>query len=315
MDSLQIYSACPVCNEGSVHKFTAKSYNFSKCVGRDCGHVFVDPIPSVEDLDKYYAKNTSGLENSDSWTVVEDYAVNPAVVHNFYLRNRINFLRRKEMLQKDTSVLDVGCSTGMFLRVLKDLGYQNLLGVDVSKEQVDHCKNVNQIRAYRTMAEIPSGELFDLVSLYAVLEHVPNPSEVLSQASQLLSHNGRLIVDVPNYRSVYRVLTGKKWLWLIPPVHLQYFSPRSMEKLAKSCGLEVEYASTKSTSTYTYILAYHIFDLLHREMPTTSLAASWRTHLVTILETSMRLVLTPLSLLMRVTRTHNQIIYVFRRKG
>jgi 2-polyprenyl-3-methyl-5-hydroxy-6-metoxy-1,4-benzoquinol methylase len=315
MEIVNNTTPCPICGQGSKHVFNAKNYNFSKCVGTNCGHIFVDPIPTLEELNQYYAKNTSGLENSDSWTMVEDYAVNPAVVHNFYLKNRIKFLRRKNLLRKDTSVLDVGCSTGMFLRVLKDLGYQDLLGVDVSLEQVDHCRHVNQIEAYQKMEQIPIDRKFDLVSLYAVLEHVPNPKEVLTQAIGLLRNSGKLIVDVPNYRSLYRVLTGKKWLWLIPPVHLQYFSPKSMEHLADSCGLQIEYASTKSTSTYTYILAHHVFDLLHREMPDTSLATSWRSSVIAFVEITLRVMLAPLSAIMRVTKTHNQIIYVFSRKG
>lgn len=315
MDNPNNTSPCPICGHGSRHVFHAKNYDFSKCAGDNCGHIFVDPIPTLEELNQYYAKNTSGLENSDSWTMVEDYAANPVVVHNFYLKNRIRFLRRKKILRKDSSVLDVGCSTGMFLRVLKDLGYQDLLGVDVSIEQVNHCRNVNHIEAFQRMEQIPSDRKFDLVSLYAVLEHVPDPKEVLMQATGLLKETGKLIVDVPNYRSLYRVLTGKKWLWLIPPVHLQYFSPKSMEHLADSCALQIEYASTKSTSTYTYILAHHVFDVLRREMPTTSLATSWRSRLVAIVEMTLRVVLAPVSAVMRVTQTHNQIIYVFSRKG
>lgn len=308
-------SNCPICNEATVHGFSAKNYAFSKCVSKDCGHVFVDPIPSFEELDVYYAKNTSGLENSDSWTMAEDYASNPQLVHDFYSKNRIRFLRSQGYLSERTSVLDVGCSTGMFLRVLKDQGINNVCGVDVSIEQVTHCQEVNQIRAFRELNQIPAGEQFDLVCLYAVLEHVPNPTEVMRDSVERLSIGGRLIVDVPNYRSLYRVLTGKKWLWLIPPVHLGYFSPKSMRKLAATAGLEIDYRSTKSTSTYTYILAHHIFSILKKELPSTSLSASnFRARAIFAFEMILRLVLSPVSILMRLTGTHNQIIYVFKKK-
>jgi 2-polyprenyl-3-methyl-5-hydroxy-6-metoxy-1,4-benzoquinol methylase len=307
---------CPICGSLSSHSFNAKKYAFSKCSASDCRHVYVDPMPTFEELNTYYAKNTSGLENSDSWTMVEDYKANPEIVHNFYNKNRISFLKRKMFLKPDSSVLDVGCSTGMFLRVLKDSGYTNLVGVDVSIEQVTHCREVNEIDAYRDLSQVPENRLFDLVSLYAVLEHVPNPDHVMKQAVERIAPGGKLIVDVPNYRSVYRVLSRKKWLWLIPPVHLQYFTPRSMEKLARRNGLTVSYASTKSTSTYTYILAYHVFDVLRREMPTTSLSTSRiRALVVAAVENALRLLFLPLSLIMRFSGTHNQIIYVFSREG
>lgn len=309
-------SSCPICGYSGKHTLSAKKFEFSKCLHKDCGHVYVDPLPSAEELEVYYAKNTSGLENSDSWTMVDDYVSNPQLVHKFYEGNRIKFLKTKGYLSSESAVLDVGCSTGMFLRVLKDQGYKNVMGVDVSLEQVTHCREVNRIPAYRSLSEIPEDNRFDLVSLYAVLEHVPNPVEVFEQSVQRVKINGHLIVDVPNYRSLYRMLTGKKWLWLIPPVHLQYFTPKSIVKLASDSGMEISYSSTKSTSTYTYILAYHIFDCLKKEMPTTNLSGSrFRILVVAIAEMSMRIMFAPLSMFMRMSGTHNQIIYVFRRKG
>jgi 2-polyprenyl-3-methyl-5-hydroxy-6-metoxy-1,4-benzoquinol methylase len=307
-------SSCPICNGATTHGFSAKNYAFSRCVSKDCGHIFVDPIPSFEELDVYYAKNTSGLENSDSWTMADDYASNPQLVHDFYSKNRIRFLRNRGYLSERTSVLDVGCSTGMFLRVLKDQGNNDVCGVDVSIEQVAHCQDINQIRAFRDLNQIPTGEQFDLVCLYAVLEHVPNPREVMRDSVERLSIGGRLIVDVPNYRSLYRVLTGKQWLWLIPPVHLGYFSPKSMRKLAATASLEIDYRSTKSTSTYTYILLHHVFAILGKELPSTSLSASsFRAKAIFAFETIFRFLLSPVSILMRLTGTHNQIIYVFKK--
>ncbi len=316
MNPDQEISACPICGHFGKHTLSAKNFEFSKCLNNNCGHVYVDPMPNSEELDVYYAKNTSGLENSDSWTMVDDYANNPQLVHKFYEGNRIGFLKSKGYLKSGTSVLDVGCSTGMFLRVLKDQGYENVVGVDVSLEQVTHCQVVNEIPAFRGLSQIPKDNFFDLVSLYAVLEHVPNPVEVFEQSAQRVKVNGHLIVDVPNYRSLYRILSGKKWLWLIPPVHLQYFTPKSLVKLASNSGMEISYSSTKSTSTYTYILAYHIFDLLKKEIPTTNLSGSKiRKFVVATTEVSMRIMLSPLSALMRISGTHNQIIYVFRRIG
>lgn len=306
---------CPVCSSQSKPSFEAKNYRFSKCDSSICGHVFVDPMPTMSELEAYYATSSPGLENSDSWTMSEDYASDPELVHRFYQKNRIGFLERRGYLRPVSSVLDVGCSTGMFLRVLKDRGSVNLCGVDVSTEQMEHCEKVNGIRAYRNLVDIPDDETFDLVCLYAVLEHVPNPREVLKNAVQRMSFDAHLIVDVPNYRSIYRYVARKRWLWLIPPVHLQYFTPKSMERLASLENLEIEYASTKSTSTYTYILVHHLFELMRREIPNTSLSTSrFRTTLVYFFELIMRMLLSPLSVLMRFTGTHNQIIYVFKKK-
>jgi 2-polyprenyl-3-methyl-5-hydroxy-6-metoxy-1,4-benzoquinol methylase len=315
MKTMKEPSPCPICNSKSESAFVAKGYTFSRCSSSSCSHLYVDPMPTLEELDNYYSKNTAGVENSDSWTMVEDYERNPSLICKFYEKSRIRFLRRRAHLDFASSVLDVGCSTGMFLRVLKDLGFVNLMGVDVSKQQIAHCNEVNEIEAYRQIEDIPTNRIFDLVTLYKVLEHVPNPVEVLSQSAQRLSSHGRLVVDVPNYRSLYRVVSGKKWLWLIPPVHLQYFSPKSIEKLASEVGLEVDYASTKSTSTYIYIVTHHIFEALGKQLPTTSLSTSRiKTLFINLIEGILRFFFFPFSVVMQITKTHNQIIYVFKRK-
>jgi 2-polyprenyl-3-methyl-5-hydroxy-6-metoxy-1,4-benzoquinol methylase len=308
-------SKCPICGHKGFYSFAAKAFEFDKCKDKNCGHVYVNPMPTDGELEAYYAKDTSGLENSDSWTMVKDYELSPDVVQKFYEGNRIRFLKKKKYLNSETAVLDVGCSTGMFLRVLKDQGHNNLVGVDVSSEQIEHCREVNQIPAFQFLTDIPADQKFDLVSLYAVLEHVPNPLDLLEQSVKHLSKDGKLIVDVPNFRSLYRFFTRNHWLWLIPPIHLQYFSPRSMKMLAKKAGLEINYSSTKATSTYTFIVAYHICRVLKREMPEARLTSS-RVNAVMLflIEKVLRMALAPISALMRISSTHNQIIYVFTRK-
>jgi 2-polyprenyl-3-methyl-5-hydroxy-6-metoxy-1,4-benzoquinol methylase len=308
-------SKCPVCSHDGFHSFTAKKFRFSKCKDKNCGHVYVDPMPTEGELELFYAKNNSGLENSDSWTMVKDYEFNPEAVQKFYEGNRIKFLRRKRYLNSETAVLDVGCSTGMFLRVLKDQGYNNLVGVDVSAEQVEHCREVNMIPAFRYFGDIPSNLEFDLVSLYAVLEHVANPLDILEQSAKHLKKDGKLIVDVPNFRSIYRFVSRNRWLWLIPPIHLQYFSPRSMKMLAEKAGLNINYSSTRATSTYIFIVAYHIFGFMKRDMPEARLTSSRiNAVMLRLAELVIRIALSPISVLMRISSTHNQIIYVFSRK-
>jgi hypothetical protein len=162
-----------------------------------------------------------------------------------------------------------------------------------------------------------NSEFSDCVNKYCghvYADSMPN-SEELDVSLKEVTHC-RVITEIPAYRSPYCVLSGKKWLWFIPPVHLQYFTPRSLVKLTSNLGMENSPSSTKSTSPYTCILAYQIFDFLKKVMPTTNLSCSKiRKFVVATAEVSQRIMFSPLSALMRVSGTHNQFIYVFRRIG
>jgi 2-polyprenyl-3-methyl-5-hydroxy-6-metoxy-1,4-benzoquinol methylase len=305
---------CLVCSTASELLRNTKGYDLYRCANSKCGHVFVWPLPDVQFLNEFYSKDTDSLENSGSWTMASDYRTSPELVHRFYKRTRLRRMQRWDLLGDPTQkILDVGCSTGMFLRVLKDRGFLNLAGQEISTPQVEYCLQHHGIQCVATLAEFEN-ESFDLICLYAVLEHVREPHEILAEVSRLLRPDGKVIIDVPNYDSWYRRLSGDRWLWLIPPAHLQYFTPRSLSMLMEKAGLSVERNRTLSTSSYTFIAAYHFFGLLGRPLPTTSLAVSKpRNIVVAIVEACLRFAFLPFSLAARITRKHHQLIFSGKR--
>lgn len=302
---------CPVC-AGTSDLWREKSgFKVFKCVSNSCGHAFVAPTPSAEWLASYYDNPNDALENSSSWTTAADYARSPKSVYKMYHRSRIRQLRRHKLLHsRDEAICDIGSATGCFLAVLKDLGFTNVMGCEISKAQADYCQASFGIRTFTETLQMPSHSI-DLMCAYAVLEHAADPRHLLKEAHRILKSDGHLVIDVPNTRSFYESLTKDRWLWLIPPAHLNYFSPLSLKCLLEQCGFEVISRRTLSTSTYTFLFVYHLFLSLNRPIPSTALSTSWAKRMcVHLSECTLRLIFWPLSVLASATSRHNQLIFI-----
>lgn len=233
--------------------------------------MFVHPAPSDEELVRIYDGADSHIGNSNSWTVADDYARNPELIRQQIRGGRIASLRRDAPGSDDraTAILDVGCSSGMLLRVLKDMGYMHLMGMDLSPTAAAFVRETHGIPCADRLQDVPDAT-FDIITCFAILEHVADPAGFVRALSAKLRPGGRLVALSPNYDSVYRRLAGRAWVWLIPPIHLQYFSPESFCQVCRRGGLAVERMRTTYANTYLYLLVHHLTRAIGRDMPSTS---------------------------------------------
>lgn len=308
---------CPVCQQPAVFAYMQDGYDLYHCAGEGCGHCFVSPMPSDEALAKLYDTDSSSIANSDGWTLAEDYKANPQAIHEYYRKTRLQWLQEvagQLLAGKEAHILDVGCSTGMFLRTLKDMGYRHLHGLDISLDAAQFIREKHQIPCDTRMEDIPE-ERFDLITCYAILEHVKDPITFTRTLSGKLKPGGRLAILVPNYDSYYRKLAGKSWVWLIPPIHVQYFNRASLKRVMEKAGLRVEASSSGYTSgTYLYLVVHHGMKLLGRSLPSTSRNRDGGTMaLIEIAEKTLRLLLWPMRALTRNTGHGNELLMLAAR--
>lgn len=242
--------------------------------------------------------------------MAEDPERNPDVVRKFYERTRIRLLRRDGLLRSEKQrIVDIGSATGSFLRSLQLSNYVNLCGVEVSQQQAEYCKFSYQIEVFPETSQIQSYST-DLVTMYAVLEHFSDPRLVISEVFRILRNGGHLAIDVPNTQSLYQSLTQSHWLWLIPPAHLQYFTPRSLRRLLEDSGFEIVKARSLSTTTYLFIVAHHLAKMFGWKLPNRSITRTRNSaKLIQLAEFMIRLALSPLDLVLRIVKRHNRLIY------
>jgi SAM-dependent methyltransferase len=101
-------------------------------------------------------------------------------------------------------------------------------------------------RAFEDLTE-ESGP-FDVIVMSHVLEHSLHPLDWLKHAAKLLSPQGILAIAIPNFGGVYRFLAERD-PWIIPPIHLQFFTPHSMRRALESSGLRVRKIASRSYVT------------------------------------------------------------------
>jgi 2-polyprenyl-3-methyl-5-hydroxy-6-metoxy-1,4-benzoquinol methylase len=145
-------------------------------------------------------------------------------------------------------VLDVGCGAGRMLERLRDLGMQDLTGVD--PYGVSSCAAANgrsgSLRLVRGLVE-DVDRTFDIIVLNHSLEHVEDPAAVLAAVKALLSANGRAVVRTPLVGYSWRRY-GRFWVQLYAPRHLTIFSQRGLLECARRAGLRVERFTYDSTA-------------------------------------------------------------------
>ncbi len=151
-----------------------------------------------------------------------------------FLHQRENFVRK---LKPTGRLLDFGCGNGAFAQHMSTAGFETVglepfsLGTTITGERLQ------LMRAPFESVKASLG-LFDVITMWHVLEHLRRPAEVLHQLSQHLSPGGVLVISVPNFASLQRAVFQGGWFHLDPPRHLTHFEPATLQDCLRRAGLE-----------------------------------------------------------------------------
>ena len=156
------------------------------------------------------------------------------------IRDHIAFARRALRDAGGGLVLDVGCGGGLFLGMLRERGVE-VLGLDNSAEAARAAREQNGVTVLLgDMLRAPIAEAScSVVTMYHVLEHLPDPAGFLRAARNLLRPGGRLIVQVPNLDCWQYGVLGRNWNGLDVPRHVTDFRSADLRKLLIQCGFRI----------------------------------------------------------------------------
>jgi SAM-dependent methyltransferase len=176
-------------------------------------------------------------------------------------RNRLTLEHHREVIDdflaffshrpNDLAILDVGCSAGFFLVLLRELGFQNLEGCDISEHFVAQARqkglNCRVDNVFAMRDERPPTENHDVIMLMDILEHLDDPVAALKTVREnLLAKGGLVYATVPIYDSLHdkyeRIAFGKtkiKQSKEHDPTHVQAFSENSFRAALGSAGFRV----------------------------------------------------------------------------
>ena len=197
---------------------------------RQCGFCFADHIPAQEAFDEYYEK-MSKYESSDSGRQTSSYDLGR-------FGNCVSFLNSFHG-QPTARVLEVGCSTGGLLAMLKSGGYTNVLGVDPSPSCASVAERQYGIRvipAKLSDIPLPDGS-FDLILLMGVLEHVRDLDQAIIRLKKLLAPQGQIYFSVPD---ASRYVEGEDAPYQeFSCEHINFFGPISFTNLLARHGFSL----------------------------------------------------------------------------
>ena len=157
-------------------------------------------------------------------------------------------------------LLDMGCGDGAFLAAAKSRRWE-VDGIEVAEIAAQRARNkIGDKHIFRTLeeAEFPDN-CFDVITLWDVIEHLPEPAEILRRLSRLLRPSGKVIISTPNANSLLHRLAhyAHRWTlncWMLPvrliylPEHLCYFEPKTLaDALTRSGFTGIKLVSDSET--------------------------------------------------------------------
>ena len=164
---------------------------------------------------------------------------------------------------KQGTLLDIGAGTGFFLRAAKKRGW-TVMGIEpnLSARTLANLKTPNTVFEAETLQTLPE-KSFNVITLWHVLEHLPNLEEDVKTIQKLLKPNGRIVVAVPNFKSFDAEYFKNFWAAYDVPRHLWHFSQNSISKVFSKVQMESE-------STLPLVMDAYYVSLLSNKLKTGS---------------------------------------------
>lgn len=187
--------------------------------------------PQPENLAPYY-ESENYISHTDAQKTFTDKLYQAVKQKN--LSNKAQLIENQ--IDKPDSLLDIGAGTGDFLATAQKAGF-TVAGVEPNSKarQLAAHKGVHLEPALSNLKE----RQFQVITLWHVLEHLPNLDEQISTIVSLLKADGTLIIAVPNFKSFDAKHYGTYWAGYDVPRHLWHFSKSAMTKLFDKQGMEV----------------------------------------------------------------------------
>lgn len=219
------HRSCPVCGSGKRSFLLLKSGGeYHKC--DECTMVYLDPVLTDENLDRYYRKNLviqakAHEEESDFYCAI--YSEGIRVLRSAGASGRL---------------LDVGCSGGTFMSLARNAGF-DVVGIELNAAEVAIARQKSLDVREVTLEQLDFDEKFDVITLWDVFEHIKNPHSFLSTLRTRTSPGGLIFMQIPSSASLSARVLQAQCNMFDGVEHVNLFGPTSIRRLMDMNGLEV----------------------------------------------------------------------------
>ena len=205
------------------------------------------PKPTLEKLASYY-ESEDYISHTDGKRSLFERMYH--LIKNIALKKKVNLINVQSQKGK---LLDIGAGTGDFLVAAKKNGWQ-ITGVEPNEkaQTIAIAKGVN----FAANLSDLENNTFDVITMWHVLEHVPNLDDYIIELKRLLKPNGTILIAVPNFKSFDANYYGRFWAAFDVPRHIWHFSKTAIEKIFAEKEMKlVEVLPMKFDSFYVSLLS------------------------------------------------------------
>jgi SAM-dependent methyltransferase len=234
---------CPMCAHDSgktvargkdyEYRTAEEEFTFIKC--DSCGLIYLNPRPASEEMnriypDNYYAYDVKKRRNS----LV-------TAIRNRMEKKKIDTYT--EFIGINADVMDVGCGDGRLLKLMQEFGPKDwrLFGIDINENALKLAREAGFEVELARLENFDAGDkLFDLLTLFQVIEHVPDPRIMLQKMFDLLKPGGIVAIETPNLSGMdYYLFKRRYWGGYHFPRHFTLFTPVTLSQMMEKVGYDV----------------------------------------------------------------------------
>lgn len=216
----------------TVIDYSVSKETFDLYYDQDLDLLITLPQPSPENLGRYYESNDY-ISHTDSKRSLFEKAYH--FVKGIALKNKLNLINNCS--SSKGNLLDIGAGTGDFLFTAKQNGWETI-GVEPS-EKAKGIAIGKGIKFSDSTQDLQSHS-FDVITMWHVLEHVPNLEIQIKELKRLVKPNGTIIIAVPNFKSYDANYYGEFWAAYDVPIHFWHFSKKAIQLLFEKENIKLE---------------------------------------------------------------------------
>ena len=206
--------------------YTVSRETFTLLLDSKTNLLVTSPRPPIDRLSSYY-ESEEYISHTDSKRSMMDKVYQ--VIKNYSIKKKVKMIN--DLSSNKGRILDIGCGTGDLLSACESNGWE-IMGVEPSAKARELAlkKITSNDQLVANLDDLSNNGItkYDVITMFHVLEHVPNLLEYITQLKQLLTKDGCLIVAVPNYNSYDAGYYKEFWAAYDVPRHLWHFSQKSI---------------------------------------------------------------------------------------
>ena len=215
----------------SVRESHHKREEFALVKCQRCDMIQTSPRLGSSEIAVYYEEPYCNKGDDKFKSVFE-------AVEIFFRVRRARFIN--SLTPAPGRILDIGCGRGKMLSVLSERGWE-AHGCELNDRRAIQARKNKNLAIYTGEFEkinFPEA-YFDVITLWHVLEHLPDPKTALRKIGRILKGKGLLVIEVPNIASWQSGLFKKHWFHIDAPRHYAHFSPDTLSVMLDECGFSV----------------------------------------------------------------------------